>query len=67
MEITRHYLLATDNNTFPITDKELYECLQKYKSELDLNTLSEEDLKKIIENPLYEESEDEWENDDPVY
>jgi hypothetical protein len=48
VEISKHYLLATDGSLYPLSDKELYRALQKYKSELDMNTLSDKDMEKII-------------------
>ena len=71
MEISKHYLLATDNSSFPLTDKELYYALGKHKSELDINTLSTEDMEKVISETeeLFKEVEedDEWTEEDPVF
>ena len=54
-----------------MTDKELYYALGKHKSELDMNTLSTEDLEKVISETeeLFKEIEedDEWVDEDPVY
>jgi len=71
VEISKHYLLATDGSTFPLTDKELYYALGKHKSELDMNTLSTEDMEKVISETeeLFKEveEEDEWSDEDQVY
>lgn len=48
-EISTHFILATDSESYPISDKELYQALVKHKSELDMNTLSDEDMQKVIE------------------
>jgi len=69
VEISKHYLLATDNSTFPLTDKELYYALGKHKAELDMNTLSSQDLEKVISETeeLFKEveSDDDWIDEDP--
>jgi len=49
VDISRHYSLATDCATFTFTDKELFHALQKHKGELDMNTLSDKDMEKVIE------------------
>jgi len=49
LEISEHLILATDNSVNGLTDKELYTNLQKYKTELDINTVSYIDLEKIID------------------
>lgn len=63
VELSKHYLLATDSSSYPITDKELCDALEKYKSELDMNTLSDKDLQKVIDetDELFEEVD--WEED----
>lgn len=48
IEVSKHYSLATDCSNFSLSDKELYLTLQKHKSELDMNTLSDSDLDKVI-------------------
>ena len=47
-EFSTHYILATGSDGWPITDGELYRSFIKYKSELDMNTLSDEDMEKVI-------------------
>lgn len=75
IELSKHYMLATDNSNYPITDKELHYALVKHKSELDMNTLSDKDLQKVIDETedLFTEIdsdhifyEDYDENGDPV-
>lgn len=41
-------MLATDAN-INFSDKELFHALQQHKSELDMNTLSDKDLQKVID------------------
>jgi hypothetical protein len=48
VEISKHYSLATDASGFSLSDKELFLALQKHKNELDINTLSDKDLERII-------------------
>lgn len=48
VEISKHYSLATDCGSFSMSDKELFLALQKHKTELDMNTLSDNDLEKVI-------------------
>lgn len=64
IEISKHYALATDSSNFNITDKELFLALQRHKGELDMNTLSDRDLERVIEETedLFTEidPEDEW-------
>lgn len=48
-EISTHFILATDSDKYPITDKELYNALMKHKAELDMNTLPDSELEKVIE------------------
>lgn len=51
IEISRHYCLATsDSNGNFLSDKDLYELLQQHKTELDINTLSDESLDTVIRN-----------------
>lgn len=51
IEITKHLILATsDFNNFEMSDKELYESLVKHKTEMDINTLSQKDLEKVLED-----------------
>jgi lipoate-protein ligase A len=70
IEVSKHYSLATDCSNFSLSDKELYHTLQKHKSELDMNTLSDKDFDKIIKDTdeLFkevepEDEEDQWEAD----
>jgi hypothetical protein len=70
LEISKHYLLATDNNSFTLTDKELYYALNKYKTELDMNTLSTQDMEKVISDTedLFKEVEPEdFDDEDSNY
>src|SRR5687768_11925410 len=76
VEVSKHYLLATDGSLYPLSDKELYTALQKYRSELDMNTLSDKDMERVISDTkdLFEEIEPDHifyenydENDDPVF
>lgn len=64
VDISKHYTLATDSGAFSMTDKELFYALQKHKSELDMNTLSDKDLQRVIEDTedLFKEIEtdDQW-------
>lgn len=68
IDISKHYLLATSesNGTF-LTDKELYQCLQRHKTELDINTLSDKDLDKVITDTeeLFKEVDVEDEEEEP--
>jgi hypothetical protein len=48
VDITKHLMLATDAN-INFSDKELFHALQQHKSELDMNTLSDKDLQKVID------------------
>lgn len=70
MEISKHCALATDSN-FNFSDKELYQALQKHKNELEMNTLSDKDLQRVIDETeeLFKEVEEEseWTEDDTVY
>lgn len=70
MEISKHYALATDSS-FNFSDRELFQALQKHKSELEMNTLSDKDLQKVIDETeeLFTEveEEEEWSDDDQVY
>lgn len=65
VEISKHYALATDCGSFSLTDKELYLALQKHKAELDMNTLSNKDLERVIAdtNELFQEIEPEDQDD----
>ncbi len=73
VELSKHYLLATDSNTFPLSDKELYYALMKHKSELDMNTLSDDDLQRVIEETedlfteIEPDEEDEWDDDPDMH
>lgn len=65
VDISKHYSLATDCGSFTLSDKELFQALQKHKNELDMNTLPDKDLEKVIE-----ETEDlfkEVDEDDPSW
>ncbi len=65
VEVSKHYCLATsEHGGFP-TDKELFLALQKHQSELNINTLSDKDFDKVIEdtNDLF--SEVEADDEDP--
>jgi len=71
VEISKHYSLATDCGDFSMSDKELFHALQKHKSELDMNTLSDKDLDKVIAetDELFKEvesddEEDPWQKDE---
>lgn len=57
VDISKHYSLATDGEAFNLTDKELFLALQRHQSELDMNTLSDRDLQKVIDDTesLFEE------------
>lgn len=65
VEISKHYSLATDCGNFSLSDKELFLALQKHKSELDMNTLSDKDLDKVLQetDELFKEVESEDEED----
>lgn len=68
VDISKHYCLATDCSGFTLTDKELYHALQKHKTELDMNTLSDSDMEKVIADTeeLFKEvesEEDPWKGD----
>jgi hypothetical protein len=74
VDISKHYSLATDCGSFSLSDKELFVALQKHKNELDMNTLSDKDLEKVIDetDELFTEVEpddveDEWIDEDPVF
>lgn len=58
VDISKHYSLATDCS-FSLSDKELFKALQKHKSELDMNTLSDKDMEKVINetNELFTETD----------
>jgi len=62
VEISKHYSLATDCGSFSLSDKELYYVLHKHKNELDMNTLPDGDLEKVIKDT--EELFTEVESDD---
>jgi hypothetical protein len=64
VEISKHCALATDSN-FNHSDKELFQALQKHKDELDMNTLSDNDLQKVIDetDELFKEIDDDWEEE----
>lgn len=66
VEISKHYSLATDSGVFSMSDKELFLALQKHKSELDMNTLSDKDLEKVIEDTedLFKEVETDYLDDE---
>lgn len=68
VDVSRHYSLATDCGSFSLTDKELFIALQKHKTELDMNTLLDSDLDKVIKDTdeLFREVEPEdepWNGD----
>ena len=68
IEISKHYILATDSANFSLSDKELYQALIKHKSELDMNTVSDREMEKVINDTgdLFSDvEEDGW--DDPDY
>lgn len=70
IDISKHYSLATDCGSFNLSDRELFLALQKHKNELDINTLSDRDLERVIEetDELFKEVEEEFdplEDDDP--
>lgn len=64
MEISQHYSLATDCGN--ASDKELYHALQKHKGELEMNTLSNQDLERVLSetDELFREIEPDDENPD---
>lgn len=72
IELSKHYYLAVDGQWYAMSDKDLYEALQTYKSELDMNTLSDKDLQRVIEDTeeLFQEidldddnPDDDWDNE----
>lgn len=63
IELSKHYMLATDNNSYPMTDKELYDALIKHQSELEINTLSDKDLLKVIDETDELFTEGEWDDE----
>lgn len=71
VEVSKHYSLATDCDNFSLSDKELYLALQKHKSELDMNTLSNKDLERVIDetDELFKEVdvEESWDKEDYDY
>lgn len=56
-------------NLMSITDKELSEALEKYISELELNTVSDKDLAHIIEDgeQMFDVNEDREDDEDEDY
>lgn len=63
--ISQHISLAlSEDEIMGLDDKTFLKCLEKYKAELDLNTVPDTALDKIIEdgNNLFkkEEVDDEW-------
>jgi hypothetical protein len=60
VDISKHYSLATDCGSFSFSDKELYQALQKHKGELDMNTLSDKDMEKVLDetDELFSEVEE---------
>lgn len=67
LQITEHCLLATDNNFFGLTDKELYQALDKYSSDLDSNPFTVDMDHIIMETEdLFREVEpdEEWDGED---
>ncbi len=77
IEVSKHYILSTDNAGFSLTDKELFHALQKHKGELDMNTLSEEDMEEVIKDAdsmfisideeEWDTEEDSWNKEDEDY
>lgn len=68
VEISKHYSLATDCGNF-LSDKELYQALQRHKGEMEMNTLSNEDVEEVIAQTedLFQEGEPEdedWQEED---
>lgn len=71
-DISRHLFMAITEypeNLFYLEDKGLYELLREYQTELEMNTLSTEDLVEIIENDdIYNVLDDEeYEDEDQDY
>jgi DNA-binding SARP family transcriptional activator len=69
VDISKHYMLATsESNGSFMTDKELYHSLQKHKTELDINTLSDKDLEKIISDTdvLFQEKDYAFPDDEEI-
>lgn len=69
IDVSKHYSLATDCGSFSLTDKELFHALQKHKTELDMNTVSDKDLEKVISDTdeLFKEVEvedEDWTEED---
>lgn len=70
VEISKHYSLATDCNNFDLSDKELFQALQRHKMEMDMNTLSNEDMEKVISDTeelfreVEPEDEDSWQREE---
>jgi hypothetical protein len=69
VDISKHYSLATDCGNF-LTDKELYQALQRHQGEMEMNTLSNDDTEKVIAetDELFREvdpeDEDTWQEDE---
>jgi hypothetical protein len=66
--ISQHISLAlSEDEISGLGDEEFFKCLQKYKDELELNTVPDKDIEKIIEEGtnleslFNKEDEDEWE------
>lgn len=50
VEVSKHYSLATsEHGGFP-SDKDLYLALKNYQAEMSINTVSDKDLDKVIED-----------------
>lgn len=66
VDFSKHYSLATDCGNFNLSDKELYHALQRHRNEMDMNTLSNEDLERIIADTdeLFREVDPDEEDDD---
>jgi hypothetical protein len=67
VEITKHLMLATDSS-LNLSDKELFQLLQRHQGELDMNTLSDKDLQRVIEDTeeLFQETDYDRDLDDEV-
>jgi pantothenate kinase len=48
VEVSKHYILATDGSSFSLSDRELYHAFKKHQNELEINTLSTQEMEKVI-------------------
>lgn len=58
VEISKHLMLCTDAS-MNLSDKELFQSLQRHQSELEMNTLNDKDLQKVIDQTedLFQETD----------